>query len=58
MSVGKQLNNGGYKASGYFPQNSTLFMYNPKYNGGPKTAIYNAQGVKAINNGYYKKNKN
>lgn len=58
MSVGKQLNNGDYKASGYFPQNSTLFMYNPKYHGGPKTAIYNAQGVKAINNGYYKKNKN
>lgn len=57
ISVGKGLNNGDYNTSEYFPKSATLFMYNPKYFSGPKKVIYNREGVKAINNGYYKKNK-
>jgi len=58
VSVGTGLNNGDYNTSGHFPGTSTLFMYNPKYYTGPKNITYNTEGVKAINNGYYKKIKN
>ncbi|WP_410676727.1 RHS repeat-associated core domain-containing protein [Chryseobacterium sp. LC2016-29] len=52
---GKTLSQGDKKSSSSFPRTATLFMYNPRYNAGPKTVYYNQEEVTSIKNGYHKK---